>query len=112
MGTRQPDGHSSFVNRTLGLLLAPRSALESGEWESVIRQIAATDVKMKYRFNTCAFRLTNRAPGPGDSQHRRQLRQQNKGGQTSATHQVANSSPWGWGPKAETRLWLPAALRG
>ena len=66
MGTRRPNGHSSFVNRTLGLLPAAWSSLESGEGESIIiRQIAATDVKMKYRFNNCAFRLTNHAPGPG-----------------------------------------------
>ena len=110
MGIRRPNGHSSFVNRILGLLPAAWSPLESGEGESIIRQTAATGVKMKYRFNTCAFRLTNHAPGPGDSQHRCQLRQQNKGEQTSAIPQVANSSPWGWGPKAETRLWLPAAL--
>ena len=112
MGTCQPDGHSSFINRTRGLLPAARSPLESGEGESIIKQIAATDVKMKYRFNTCAFRLTNHAPGPGDSQCRHQLKQPNEGGQTSATPQVTNSSPWGWRPKAETRLWPPAALRG
>lgn len=37
-------------------------------------KIAAADVKMKYRFNTCAFRLTNRAPNTGDSRHRCHLR--------------------------------------
>lgn len=48
----QPAQHSSIINRTPAssprLGLPPRVA----RGESIIGQIAATDVKMKYRFNT------------------------------------------------------------
>ena len=50
---------------------------------------------MKYRLNTCAFRLTNHAPSPGVSLHRRRFRLQNAGGQTSTSPpQIPSSSPW------------------
>lgn len=84
-------------------------------------KIAAADVKMKYRFNTCSFQLTNHAPNTGDSQHRCQLRFTGRKGQPGTGGQVSlptNSSPavfsvaWNLKQRAGCRLSCSPSIQG
>lgn len=88
-------GPATPQERTLSLPTA-RLSWRMRRGNPLSRKIAAADVKMKYRFNTCAFQLTNHAPNTGDSQHRCQLRFTGRKGQPGTGGQVSlptNSSP-------------------
>ena len=66
-------------------------------------------MKMKYRFNTCAFRLTNHAPSLGDSlAHTRAQITDAGGGGTALTPSSPPILPGAQGAKQETRLCLSA----